>query len=251
MEICSLCNRSFKNKNSLRSHKSRFRREKDSSTHSYHEKSVELDGAESSDNEDEIDLQTKRRKSSTIVDSEKMYKVLNLIENHLKEQSSQEKYNCFDLLESYILKHEVFGNLESHFSRKGLNLIYVFTEKELSFSKLVLSTEDVSTVSKVLNENINIVKSITKHVEHSLKQNNLTYEKGEVEYSMNDDNLISNMTETYSCEICNETFKDAAKFTDHRYRCHKSGTGSFLPNVKPSEVNAPNYSENGQEIDEN
>ena len=41
MEICSLCNRSFKNKNSLKSHKSRFHREKDIPTYSYQEKSVE------------------------------------------------------------------------------------------------------------------------------------------------------------------------------------------------------------------
>ena len=41
MEICTLCNTSFKNRNSLRVHKSRFHREKDSSKHDYHEKSVE------------------------------------------------------------------------------------------------------------------------------------------------------------------------------------------------------------------
>ena len=41
MEICTLCNRSFKNRNSLRAHKSRFHKQNDGSIDEFEDKSVE------------------------------------------------------------------------------------------------------------------------------------------------------------------------------------------------------------------
>ena len=41
MEICTLCNRSFKNKNSLEVHKSRFHKQNDGSRDEFEDKTVE------------------------------------------------------------------------------------------------------------------------------------------------------------------------------------------------------------------
>ena len=48
MVVCTLCNRSFKSKNSLRSHKSRFHKQNDGSTDEFEDKSVEKQEDESS-----------------------------------------------------------------------------------------------------------------------------------------------------------------------------------------------------------
>ena len=98
-----------------------------------------------------------KRKAS----SDMLSKTLRSIEKMLQNQACQEK-DCFDLLFSYEMKTIFLENLESYFHVRGLELNFVLSDSELSFINLVLKTDHLFIVSRLMNENTDLMKSIFK-----------------------------------------------------------------------------------------
>ena len=104
----------------------------------------------------------RRRKIANFkADSDVMVKTLRSIEKNLRKQACQEK-DCFDLLSSYELKTDYFENLDKYLHARGLQLDFILSIKEQSFVNLVLKTDNLFILCRLMNENICLMKSIVK-----------------------------------------------------------------------------------------
>ena len=89
-------------------------------------------------------------------------KILDSMKNVLQCKNKEDE-GCFDLLFSYELKNKVFVELESIIRhRHGLDIDMILSTDELSLVKAVLSTESLTEIKELLNENTEILMSIMK-----------------------------------------------------------------------------------------
>ena len=104
----------------------------------------------------------RRRKMAKLkAGSNMLTKTLRSIEKHLKNQASQLD-DCFDLFSSYELKTDYFMMLDNYFQARGLQLDSILSNKEQSFFNLVLKTDNLLILCKLMNENFLLLKSIGK-----------------------------------------------------------------------------------------
>ena len=201
--ICHFCDKRFANKGSLASHKSRFHRESngdsvtspaskekvkdllssEEETYSDTDMQSTTDSTSASDNDQKSDsdhntdnastrrsYRLKRKERTNLVSSNtELTKILKSIKQVLQSKNCIEKGDCFDLLSSYELKTVVFAELGDYIKHKhGMDINMVLSENELRFVDAVLSTKSLTEITRLLNENTEIVKSILE--EHVLSK---------------------------------------------------------------------------------
>ena len=173
--ICSYCDKKFADKHRLKSHKIRFHRNtkldlesssasgNDDMGDSDQNSDSSTDGADNSTRRRGYNLKRRERKNLASFNA-MLTKILDSMKQVL--QSQNEKKDYFDLLSSYKLKKEVFAELEDFIELKyGLDINKVLSEDELCFVNALLSTTNLIELTKLVNENTKIVKSILeRHV---------------------------------------------------------------------------------------
>ena len=114
----------------------------------------------------------RRRKMAKIkAGSNMLTKTLRSIEKHLKNQACQQD-DHFDLFSSYELKTDYFGNLDNNLQTCGLQLDSIISNKEQLFLNLLLKTENLLILCKLMNENFILLKSIAKKCHMAITSRN-------------------------------------------------------------------------------
>ena len=107
-----------------------------------------------------------KRKGVSIKQSKnKKLKISNLLKSLdvlLQSKLCKEQDKCFDMLFSYMMKTELFVDLEQRFIDSGKDLTDILSLEEQSLLDAVITTTSLSDVNKLMNENTNIVNKIMK-----------------------------------------------------------------------------------------
>ena len=212
----------------------------------------EMEVEESSDDESIKSTDTSKKdvfsdnpSNKKLVVQKRMVTVLESIEKYL-EDAEEEKH--LDLLGGYEWKIAFFGMLEQIFTEHNLNMSDVLTDKELMFTKLILTTDDLPTVCRAIDDNIEITKSILK----KLKQCDKQFEK----QSENQSETQWNSADKDYCYLCNLPFSNTYALDQHFARLHCDHNGRFEPNIPPPSkldtisLENPVQSENDEEDEE-
>ena len=193
--FCRDCNKQFANKPSLASHKSRFHRKSDGDNNKSSASKEKVDGSINQQSEEGSQTYSDNDTQSTVVstsasdtdqnnDSDhnsdnsitrqgyslkrkqrrnvvKLTRLLDSMKQVLQSKSCIEKEDCFDLLSSYRLKKEIFAELGGIIKLEhGVDIDEVLSEDERGFVDALLSTTSLIELTKLMNENTRIVKSI-------------------------------------------------------------------------------------------
>lgn len=137
----------------------------------------------------------------------------------------QKRKKRLDLFGGYETKIAFFGMLEQYFTERNLNMSDVLTDKELMFTKLILTTDDLPTVCRAINENIEITKSILKKIKQSDKQI-------ENQSEIQSENRGNSADKEY-CYLCNLPFCNKFALDQHFARHHRDYKGRCEPNIAP------------------
>jgi hypothetical protein len=103
----------------------------------------------------------KRKEKTTFASfNDKLTKILSSIKLLLQSQDCKEKKDCFNLLFSYTLKKNFFAELGNFFKERSEDINEVLSEDEVFFIDALLATPNLTDLTKLMNENSRMVKSI-------------------------------------------------------------------------------------------